>query len=553
MQTNPIWRPLFFFWINKEFFFSYLLGNVTISLLSVYVVPKQSCLHSALLIMTTESMLSKRQVLRFTTMALFFLLKLFSSHNYCILYFRPVCEVKQNYLAYLSIRLISSFICLCIFKRLKCYRYQPFCNSVSYPDFWYCCCYIVMALVGKNPCVFCLRQYLTFIRSATNRCYSTLFDSIESTPSQQKSIEDFFAENLRKIPEQPADPKRLRVGVIGMPNVGKSTLINSLTGRNHLATSSRIDTTRNNILAILSEDNYQIEFQDTPGIHNRQKSKKICGSLRNSYLPGHCLEKADLALVVVDLSEKRTSKGYLQPEILLHLMKHPEVPAVLVLNKIDKISYKNNVLPLISDFTAGVVNGIPLQNKVLNKNPPKAISLPKIETEVLHALDKLEKFKSTNDVSLGNKTELKVLKQLRSCKGWPHFKEVFVISALRRNMPRLKTYLKAKALSEPWKYHSDMITDASPYDMVIDIVRSSMLENLWKEVPYLTNITIANWVENNNHVEIFIDLICQTVRHLRIVERASNIISFGAEKRLEKVFPVEVDIRITVHYAPELV
>ena len=360
-----------------------------------------------------------------------------------------------------------------------------------------------------------------------------------------------FEESLYKTPVQPLDPKRLRVGIIGMPNVGKSTLINALCGRNMMATSSRIDTTTDNVLAVLTEENVQIEFQDTPGIHNRRKSKKIRGKFQSSYLPSYGMSKADLALVVVDLSERRTSKGYLQPEVLLHLLKYPDIPAVLVLNKVDKLTHKRNVLPLIAELTAGVVDNMPLQSEVVAKeNEP--IQLPKIESSVLHALDVFESHANAADISLANKTEEKVLKQLRQYRGWPNFKEVFVISALRRRTEKLKTYLKSKALSEPWKYHADMITDASPYDLVKDMMRSTMLENLSDEVPYLTEIMISDWEETDKVINIYINLVCQKPKHVLFVEKSSNVLAYGAKKRLRSIFPINVEIHISVNSEIEL-
>ena len=378
------------------------------------------------------------------------------------------------------------------------------------------------------------------------------FKTLTSYNNKRKTI-DRFEETLLQSPNQPCNPRRLRVGVIGMPNVGKSTLINTLTEKSLMATSSRIDTTTDNVLAVMTEKNIQIEFQDTPGIHNRRKSKKISGKFDKTFLPSSGMSKADLALVVVDLSDRRTSKGFLQPEILYHLIKHQDVPTVLVLNKVDRLSDRTAVLPLIRELTAGVLNSIPLQSEKTH-DELEAISLPKIESNVLHALDTFKIYDDASDISLANKTEAKILKQLRQFRGWPHFKEVFVISALRkRRTDILKTYLKSKALSEPWKYHADMITDASPYDLVKDMMRSTLLENLKEEVPYLTDIVISDWEETDKVINVFIDLVCHKAKHVQFVERVANILSFGARKRLRDVFPINIEVHISVYSAREYV
>lgn len=365
------------------------------------------------------------------------------------------------------------------------------------------------------------------------------------------NLQNFHLEKLSKSPNQPIDPKRLRVGVIGMPNAGKSTLINSLIGKHIMATSTRIDTTQDNVVGVLTEDNVQIEFQDSPGIHNKMKAKKVTGQFRNSFLPQQCLEKSDLAMVVVDLSEKRTSNGFLAPEILMHLMKCEQIPTILVLNKVDRLTEKSNVLPLISQLTGGVVDGVPVTSQA-NSLQMQPIKLPEIKSNVLHALDAVKVFDSPDDITLANRTESKILKHLRQCRGWPNFKEVFVISALkRRQTNELKAYLISKARSEPWKYHSHVESELSPYDAVKNEVRSAMLDNLAEEVPYVTEIHITNWVESDDEIEIFIDLVCPKLSHLRFLTRASSLISFSSKKRLKRIFPIDVELCINVYTQKE--
>ena len=370
--------------------------------------------------------------------------------------------------------------------------------------------------------------------------------SLFSNVSHSNAI-DLHLEKLSKIPSQPHDPKRLRVGVIGMPNAGKSTLINTLIGKHIMATSTRIDTTQDNIIGVLTEGNIQIEFQDTPGIHNKRKAKRVTGKFRNSFLPQQCLEKADMAMVVVDLSEKRTSSGFLSPEVLMHLMKFEQLPTVLVLNKIDQLSRRSDVLPLISQLTGGVIDGTSIKSIDLERQS-QAIILPEIKSTVFHAIDAVQMFESPDDINLANKTEDKILKLLRRCRGWSKFKEVFVISALKGyHTDALKTYLKSKALSEPWKYNSKVESDLTPYNAVKNEIRSAMLDNLAEEVPYVTEVHITNWQETDDEIEIYVDLVCPKVSHLRFLNRATPLLVFSAKKRLERIFSVDIELVMKVY------
>ena len=66
-----------------------------------------------------------------------------------------------------------------------------------------------------------------------------------------------------------------RVNIVGIPNSGKSTLINALVGSHVCATASKVQTTMKNSLAVLTEEDTQIIFQDTPGIVTRDEIKKF--------------------------------------------------------------------------------------------------------------------------------------------------------------------------------------------------------------------------------------------------------------------------------------
>ncbi len=130
------------------------------------------------------------------------------------------------------------------------------------------------------------------------------------------------------------------VAVVGKPNVGKSTLINRYLGEKISIISPKPQTTRNRILAILNQDNYQIIFVDTPGIH---EPKHLLGKYMVREAESS-LEDADVILVMLDATTG------IEPEDrhLLELVSEYEKKKTLVVNKIDAIN-KPELLPILDE------------------------------------------------------------------------------------------------------------------------------------------------------------------------------------------------------------
>lgn len=131
------------------------------------------------------------------------------------------------------------------------------------------------------------------------------------------------------------------VAIVGFPNVGKSTLLNRIIGTKVSIVSPKPQTTRFNIKCVLTQDNYQIVFIDTPGIHDAK-------SLFNKMMVEEALEaleEVDIILWVVDVTHRLPEE-----ERLLDIIKKANKPTILVLNKIDLIK-KSELLPMIDYFS----------------------------------------------------------------------------------------------------------------------------------------------------------------------------------------------------------
>ena len=146
------------------------------------------------------------------------------------------------------------------------------------------------------------------------------------------------------------------VSVIGRPNVGKSTLLNSLIGQKIAIMSDKPQTTRNKILCVLTQDDAQILFIDTPGIH---KPKHKLGEYMVKAAE-NTLKEVDVILFVVDATEN-IGAGELY---IMERLQSTQAPVILVVNKVDQIN-KQQVLPVISRYSdkLNFVGAIPISAK----------------------------------------------------------------------------------------------------------------------------------------------------------------------------------------------
>lgn len=131
------------------------------------------------------------------------------------------------------------------------------------------------------------------------------------------------------------------VSIIGRPNVGKSTLLNSIIGKHIAITSNKPQTTRNLIQGIYNDEEAQIIFVDTPGIHkpNHKLGKYLN---RQAY---YSINDVDVILFMVDAS---ADIGPGDKYIIEHL-KEVDKPVILLINKIDLVN-KLNLLPKIDTY-----------------------------------------------------------------------------------------------------------------------------------------------------------------------------------------------------------
>ena len=139
------------------------------------------------------------------------------------------------------------------------------------------------------------------------------------------------------------------INIIGLPNAGKSSIINSLLGENFSIVTSKAQTTRHRAYGIINGENYQAIISDTPGFTNPKNkiheymNKKIFDSFKD----------ADIILLIIELGLKNEGNNK-----LIDKVKDSKVPVLLILNKVDKVN--QTILEKESEFWTKQLNDVEL-------------------------------------------------------------------------------------------------------------------------------------------------------------------------------------------------
>lgn len=134
------------------------------------------------------------------------------------------------------------------------------------------------------------------------------------------------------------------VALIGRPNVGKSTLMNTLIGQKIAITSNKPQTTRNRIQTVFTDERGQIVFLDTPGIH---KAKNKLGEYMVK-VSTRTLRDVDMVLWLI---EPNTFIGE-GDEHIFEILSNVEVPVILAINKMDSLKQKEDMLAVIAKYSS---------------------------------------------------------------------------------------------------------------------------------------------------------------------------------------------------------
>lgn len=174
------------------------------------------------------------------------------------------------------------------------------------------------------------------------------------------------------------------VNIFGKPNAGKSTLLNAIMGEKLAIVSHKVQTTRHRIKAIHTEPDHQIIFSDTPGIIEPKYKlhEKMMQAVKGS------LEDADLALLLVDAADDPNEAHAVFASL------HLKVPALLVVNKIDRVTDQQKLKELSDFFSAQSY-----VQKVCLLSALKKQGVDELMKEILSRLPEGAPYFDTDDVS----------------------------------------------------------------------------------------------------------------------------------------------------------
>ncbi len=274
--------------------------------------------------------------------------------------------------------------------------------------------------------------------------------------------------------------KNTFVSIVGRPNVGKSSLLNKLIGEKIAAVSDKPQTTRTKITGVLTKDNVQYVFMDTPGFHKARNklSEHMIKAVNES------VSEIDLVMLVVDCTKKISEAE----KELINSFKASRTPAILVINKIDLIENKNDLLLIIKNYS------------------------------------ELYDFKAVIPVSALNEDGLDIiLKELENnAEVGPHY------------------------------FPDDMLTDQPEKVIAAEIIREKILNLMSEEIPHGVAVMIESMKEREDKDILDIEALiyCEKDSHKGMIigKNGSMLKNVGSQAReeLESFFRISVNLQCWV-------
>ena len=269
------------------------------------------------------------------------------------------------------------------------------------------------------------------------------------------------------------------VAIVGRPNVGKSTLLNHLLGQKLSITSRKPQTTRHQVLGVSTVEDIQLIYVDTPGMHLGQ-SKAINRAMNKA--AASALNDVDLTLLLCD-----RTKWTEEDEVVLELVGRQRTPVALVINKVDLMGQKNELLPFTESLSA------------------------RCEFDAVFPISALR----------------------------------------AQGLNELADYVATKAPAGPHLFPEDQITDRSQRFLAAELVREKIVRQLGDELPYATAVEIEAFEQDERgilHINALILVEREGQKKILVGESGGRLKSIGTSARrdMERAFDNKVMLKLWV-------
>lgn len=285
------------------------------------------------------------------------------------------------------------------------------------------------------------------------------------------------------------------IAILGRPNAGKSSLLNTLVGQKIAGVSAKPQTTRARILGIRIEGDSQLLFLDTPGIHRSQR-KIALNSLMNR-AAWSVLNEADAVLYLIDATDPDFTEDF---DFLRNVLKGSQAPVILCLNKADRIRRDS-------------------------------VDDPSLRVQIL-----LQNIKE----SLGEDEYKRLLNE-----------QPLLISAKRKDSLEGMLEMVKDLLPEgEWLYPADDLTDRSQKFVCSELIREQAFRCLGAELPYHLAVKVDTIDFEPHIVRVSAEIIVGRPQHKGIVvgRAGAKIKEIGSKARvsMERHFDQKVFLELNV-------
>ncbi|XP_068658312.1 GTP-binding protein ERG [Aristolochia californica] len=288
------------------------------------------------------------------------------------------------------------------------------------------------------------------------------------------------------------DQQSLSVGIIGVPNAGKSALTNYMVGTKVAAVSRKTNTTTHEVLGVLTKGNTQICFFDTPGLMLRHKGylhKDVRCRVQSAW---SSIDLYDLLIVIFDVHRHLTKPDSRVTRLVRYLgaQQNPKQKRVLCMNKVDLVEVKKDLLKVAQEF---------------------------------------------GDL--------------------PGYEKYFMISGLKGSgVKDLVQFLMEQALKRPWDEEPTTLTEEVMKNIALEVVREKMLDHIHQEIPYAIEQRLMSWKElRDGSIRVEQQLIThkQSQRKIIIGKNGCKIgrIGMEANEELRSIFKRDVHLVLQVKVA----